>query len=189
MTVIIPDGFIQIVFNLRLDNDVDPMCITMAGSYGDPINTGLADAIQTNTETNWENMLGIGYHMTSVVVRTEEKASESTLGEIDGTGSAAMCPPNTAYLVKKNTALRGRENQGRFYLPGVAESSVDSNGNLSSGTISGLGGELEDFRENVVSALGSGETIVILHSTSADPTPVQNFVLQPVVATQRRRLR
>ena len=39
--------------------------------------------------------------------------------------------PNVALLCQKQTALGGREGRGRFYMPGVGESSVQVGGDLT----------------------------------------------------------
>lgn len=101
---------------------------------------------------------------------------------VGGFASAGMAP-NSAYLVRKRTALGGRANRGRLYLPGVAEAAVDESGNIDP---SGLQTNINDWFAGL-SALGM--PMYLLHTGSSDPTDVSNLVVDSKIATQRRRLR
>lgn len=94
--------------------------------------------------------------------------------------------PNNAYLVRKRTALGGRANRGRLYLPGVDENNVNEAGQVGD-TASGL---IQDAIDDWEAALETIEMpMVILHTGSGDPTPVTSLIVDNTLATQRRRLR
>jgi hypothetical protein len=112
---------------------------------------------------------------------------------VQGGAAGSIVPQNTAYLVHKRSGTGGRGGRGRMYLPGVGESVVDNTGNVSAGKLNGLQTALNLF----IVELADGpdiEDMVILHNSPgayalAAPTRVTSLVIDPVVATQRRRLR
>lgn len=95
-------------------------------------------------------------------------------------------PPQVAYLCKKQTAMGGRKNRGRFYLPGVETSKVGPNGHVDPTFHTALGNALASFLEDLEAG---GAQMHILHGDATAPTPVTNLALDSIVATQRRRLR
>lgn len=127
--------------------------------------------------------------------------------ETVGTASGETLPQNSAILVKKNTGLGGKHFRGRMYLPmyGVLEDNVSNSGRISSGDVSSLQGRMNTF----LAALDTNELIpLLLHypfqeqvdpptdpptyvvtDPEPDPTIITGFSVQPVIATQRRRLR
>lgn len=107
-----------------------------------------------------------------------------------GARSATSLPPQVAALLKKRTAMGGRRNRGRNFLPGIAEADVNDNGVLSGAfqTILGATGA------GIWTALGAGGAAntagaVLLHESGpTTPTPLTGIIADTVVATQRRRL-
>lgn len=100
--------------------------------------------------------------------------------------------PNTAVLVRKQSALGGRRNRGRMYLPGFAlRTLVTSAGIIDSAYLEDLNTNLQTFLEYVNAGTGFNATqLGVLHSEApAAPAPIISLVAQPKVATQRRRLR
>jgi hypothetical protein len=106
-------------------------------------------------------------------------------------------PQNSAHLVRKNTTAGGRRNRGRFYLPGVNEGGVNDVGVLDQSQITATNTALTNFLAECFIPAELFEGMVVLHSYLAGtpsgeqmaPTPVASLVCQPVIATQRRRLR
>lgn len=105
-----------------------------------------------------------------------------------GTQSATCLPPNCAAVVTKSSALAGRSNRGRAYLPAayLPETAVSPAGVIDSGLVATLQGVLG---ETLIDLATAGLTMVILHSEAGTPSPVSSFSLQTLIATQRRRLR
>lgn len=104
----------------------------------------------------------------------------------EGGQSGEPEPPQVAYLMKKRTALGGRLNRGRFYLPGVQTSHVDLDGSVDGGQLGNL------TAAALVLLLGLADAdmnMVVLHGGSSTPTVVTQLLADPFVATQRRRLR
>jgi hypothetical protein len=201
MPLIIPDGFGQVIHQLQLVGDPEPMAVT----YGVQIDSGgvidapgmansLHDAFwdalgaQLNgsytlfsTEVKWR---GAAAADLSVVVHVEPKL---------GTATGAALPQNVAGLVKKLTATSGRRNRGRFYLPGLREGEVSDTGQVNSGSVTGINGVLATWLGKFGTLMSQIDAMVILHNTGISgapaPTAVTQLLLDPVVATQRRRLR
>jgi hypothetical protein len=131
-------------------------------------------------------------HLTSVwhFVRTDWREAagivrSNSVNVAGGNGGAAMTP-QVAYLARKSTALAGRKNRGRMYLPGVTETEVDGAGLVSAA----FQGDMNTaFAALITSWAGNDLTPVILHNSLEAPTAIDQLTLESVVATQRRRLR
>jgi hypothetical protein len=108
---------------------------------------------------------------------------------ISGSIASNVPPVNLAVLVTKNTALGGRKNRGRLFLPtGVLfEPEVDPAGQITSGAQAALQQRFEDF----LAELQLRDVAPwLLHSHPDDePTPIMSFSVQSLCATQRRRMR
>jgi hypothetical protein len=113
----------------------------------------------------------------------------SSGGVITGSISAASMTPQCAILITKNTALGGRRNRGRMYVPPIypEEQSVDYNGTIGGTQRTNL----QTRWDGVLSALAAASIpMVILHrSAPFTPTEVTSLTVQSLIATQRRRLR
>jgi len=102
------------------------------------------------------------------------------------TGSVGAVAP--AILVSKRTALGGRKNRGRMYIPGQSESAMEPGGFVQAAT-------LADVQSRVDSLLGKLTAddlpMVIGHSDPGDTFApiVTALVVSPILATQRRRQR
>ncbi len=104
-----------------------------------------------------------------------------------GTLSGQGVTPNTALLVKKSTAVGGRRGRGRSYWPGIEEGVIDAYGNIDPTAQSTFQDILTTFK-NALS--DSSIPMVVLHAQSGfTPHLVSSLAVQPVAATQRRRLR
>lgn len=107
-----------------------------------------------------------------------------------GTGGTNATPPNTAFLVRKNTAFGGRAARGRMYLPGVREGSITDAGQIDGALVSALQADLDSFFGKMDA---DDLPLMLLHAPATtlfdDPLPITSLSLQGYVATQRRRLR
>lgn len=115
--------------------------------------------------------------------------SGEKLTTVTGTAVASPLTPNVCTLWQKLTGEGGRRNRGRAFIPPYApgESSVDGLGVINSGVVTATQSLYNAF---LTAASGSGYSPMLFHSEAPfTPTPIVNFNLQPVVATQRRRLR
>lgn len=111
-----------------------------------------------------------------------------------GTGAQVPVPPNSAILVQKRTALGGRQNRGRMFLPPawIGEGNVDHLGNIDANLST-----IQGYVANMFGFLVDGELIpVVLHTANppgedppATPAPITQMSVQSKLATQRKRMR
>lgn len=129
---------------------------------------------------------------TFVDLRTADGASGpvtgSTLPEVGG-GSGNALAPNTAILVKLQTAGGRSTRSGRMYLPGVDEDQVTANGEMTSGYQGDVQSAVNDFW----TALTAADIIPVVNSKSStgtySPNTITAMTVPALLATQRRRLR
>lgn len=105
---------------------------------------------------------------------------------LGGGASANAQSPQVSYLVEKQTALGGRRNRGRFFLPGVSEVDADSSGQVLAATVTAINTDLTAL---LVDLAARDVDMMVLHSDGGPPTQVTSLTLDPFTATQRRRLR
>lgn len=107
-----------------------------------------------------------------------------------GTRSTSGPPSNVALFVRKTSGFLGRRYKGRMYLPAqfLKNDDVSPTGAIEpSSALPTLQTRMTATYDAMVAAQLPP---VILHTTgSPTPTPVTGFSVQPVIATQRRRLR
>jgi len=145
------------------------------------------DALFGIFTSTFKNVLSGSANITRIEVHDSSLATITSTGAPEnGTVSGDPMTPQVAYLVKKLTALGGRRNRGRFYLPGVVESKVDGAGNVLGAFQTTIQTSMDDFMTDTGAAdIG----VVILHSDGGTPTDVTSLQVEPKVATQRRRLK
>jgi hypothetical protein len=200
MALIIPGGYGQVIHSLSLVNDPEPMAVTYGVKFD-----AQAPADAQATVQGLHSVFNLSIfdipHSSYTLQQTEMRYSVAELADpqvavvvlpIQGRGSAQPLPQNCAVLFHKRSNSTGRRNRGRFFLPGMSEGAVDPAGRLNAGEVlafSNLGAELLDG----VKQTASIAEMVILHSdgvsTAPLPTVVTSIICDPVIATQRRRLR
>jgi hypothetical protein len=137
--------------------------------------------LKGNTSANL-NLVG-----TLVKMGPNESGNFHLRSSIEPGGVGGDCdPPNTAFLIKKVTAIGGRRGRGRLFYPGVFSANTSNGGLIDGGTLSAIQADWDDWQAGAVSA---SIPPVLLHADSTPPTPILSFDVQQKVATQRRRLR
>ena len=112
------------------------------------------------------------------------------------TFSGASLPPNCASLVHKTTARGGRRGRGRMYIPWtIVAATVSEAGTIAASDVTRVQNAVNAWRAAVAGTVGP---IVLLHRPSAPevqppttpgpPNEVTGMLVDPLVATQRRRL-
>lgn len=201
MTLVIPPGYMQVAFRFALTGDTEPMITTQGyklhggGDIQDEVDAlkdrFLAQYPAAQFSNQWQYL--------GVVARVGQDGGPPAIYEspatVTGSGGATnTLANNCAVLVKKATGLGGRWNRGRSYVPPfmVFQDQVDSKGFLSSTwhtandtkILSWLAWDAADL---------TGPQPVILHDSAVAgaplPTVIVNHVIDPRIATQRRRLR
>lgn len=132
-----------------------------------------------------------------------------------GAQAGAGYPPNVAIVVEKITSRAGRRGRGRMFIPGVPESNADDNGLLGTNATA-WNNQGTSFLNTLAaaaggSAVGSPVVPLLFHGPTSvttvttgpgirtvtttegaagpDPDVITGLVVDPKLATQRRRLR
>jgi len=191
LTLLIPAGFgqavasfdfiggqsnpLNMVFGYQNTNAQSPAAA--AATIGGQIGTAFAGVVFTNQVT----------FLSLSVIQNPGQQTGLAVFSTPG-GSAGLCaPPNTAYLVHKVSTLGGRPGRGRMYWPSVDTGDVNEAGVVNGPSLVVLQSAMTVlFQQLAVLFL----PMVILHTSPAiPPTVISGLVADPVVATQRRRLR
>jgi hypothetical protein len=200
MTLQIPVGFAQVIHELRMLGDAEPMAVTYGIQSESPGNTVDVAAAQIGAIFAAQMMPKLSDQLNFFSTTLRRGTVTGQVGEVgiaaantNGGLVGAICPQNTAYLVKKVTAAAGKRNQGRMYLPGVLEAAVTNIGVLPVSDVrTGLRAALAAWLPALIAGADATQ-MVILHSLGLSlvpaPTIVTSLVLDDLVSTQRRRLR
>ena len=198
MGIIIPEDFWQLSMIWTLAGNLKEKVSTLGFQPADPTETDIASV----ADDWYSRLVGTGdmiapgnmfdewtFQGVSVIKQTSTGPLVAQhLDPVVGTLTGMGIPSNSSWLIKKNTALGGRHNRGRMYIPpyGLASANVETNGNINS-TLVGI---MQDFWDAILTAVGvSSWELFVLHSDSTTPTPINGFSVENQVATQRRRLR
>lgn len=163
-------------------------------------NDDVANDLMTAFGDNIMPQLNANYELQGVTCYIGQDApssliATSSLPAVAGSKGTDAVPQNTAYLVRKRTDLAGRRGRGRMYIPSVIDTEVDDQGRLTTASQLSWTTSLDNWMADLTTAVGARlYPPVVLHRSEGIgveplPTPVQSFVIDPVVATQRRRLR
>lgn len=202
MARVIPPGYAEARFVMKALGDPDPYICTMGLSVAEA--GGDFEACAQTAAGAW--LAGILPGQSTSLTLTQVDLLVGQDGEdplivtrVVGTaGSTAsnMLPQNCAVLVQKRTGLAGRANRGRFYIPLLArEAQVDQYGTIDSAERSDYQASVQTFFDRLISPEGDTPQCpaVILHNSKGADTPsptlITSLLVDPVIATQRRRLR
>lgn len=153
----------------------DACWASLSGSVG-PLNQAKFSTRYQSVGVEVTCMTGTGPILANKTVRTT------------GTGTGSPLTTNTAILGKKNTARGGRKGRGRFFIPGIQVSEIDVDE-------TGLILEAERVKVQItwdswLSAQAATPFLpVLLHSDGGPGDSITSLTIEPIVATQRRRLR
>jgi hypothetical protein len=190
MALVIPDGFAQAIWRWSLSGDPETMVSTIGLETpvtGQIVAEEFADVWLSEFPAG--NM-AVGWTFRGAEVRFGQPSGPPLVYDafrsVAGSGGGASLPSNCALLVKKRTALGGRQGRGRMYVPmtSVGEGGVDPNGMIDSATVTAL----QAAWTNIYNQLDA----VLLHDSSGPvtlPTPITSLGVDSRIATQRRRMR
>lgn len=193
--MIIPNGFASVQVPL-LSTALTRLAYITFGVRNDELGSDpnvLANGVQTAMQGagSFLSRLDNGVTAGPTEVALGTAAPDPLLGvanfTVTGTRSVSSPSPNVAVLVRKLTALGGRMNRGRFFIPWYAdESALDEGGRLSTLERQATQDALTVF----LAALTTTELpMVVLHATSLSTPPIVTALsVDGLVATQRRRL-
>ena len=203
MPIVIPVNAGQVVHSLTLAGDPEPMAVT----YGIDLHL---EAVSQDVVTALHDMFGDfiatfvadDYVCTATEMQVREAPDEPlsvylATGNRAGGASSDPLPQNCAYLIQKRSAQAGRRGRGRLYLPGVVEGAVAANGVITDAQRTTVNAGLVAWlaRFGGAGPTDAAADMVILHDSAIPndpdlpPTLVTSLLCDPVIATQRRRLR
>lgn len=168
------------------DSTATPTAIATAcaGALGNPGSWYAAS--NTNNDVWFETVTAI--KMTSTGPITGEYVAH-----LNGAEAWAAPPPQVAILAHKQTTRGGRRGRGRTYLPAfnVQESEITAGGVYTSTALLRMELAWVGFQTGLSDA---GMNPVLFHTipldgSHIDPDPIVEWGIEPMVATQRRRLR
>lgn len=192
----IPSGYVEVWFGFRVNGEPRKMFTHLAYKRDLPItqaavNAGIA-SFQQEFRPNFaaDTLLEDGH-----VIESETSGGirwDSDVGTLAGSKAGSAITANTAVLVKKLTGSGGRRNRGRMFFPCPVEGDVNHQGQLTNLARSEWEADVAKLLPGGVihTAFGFlGEPVLLHEAGSQTPTPITGLVVDPRVATQRRRLR
>lgn len=206
----IPNNHMHMAAQVRSAGDNNPWTVTMGahavGGSGwslGPFNQAEADAINAVWSSGFVPLLDTSMEYLGTMLTWRDNIGDlySTFVN-DGTNgtstSGPFLPQNVAVLIHKNTARAGVRFRGRMYIPSVAEQSVNSVGALDAAWQATYQAIADTWQADLEDAVSTGlDQLVLLHEPSTAPvpspvpapTPITTMFVDPIAATQRRRLR
>jgi len=189
--MIIPNGYGQVTHFFSSPGYPVGAAITYGIARAD---SGLSSAdiaalAHDNLGDNWTAFWSSQTSLVQTLCKFGPNASgESALatGTRTGTGSVDSAPPNTALLIRKNTAVGGRSGRGRLFMVGLADSSVVAGGFIGSGAQTAAQTAADTWFARMTA---EDWPMALLHAATSDPTVVTGLTVQGTAATIRRRLR
>lgn len=201
----VAEGSSQATYILQHSAVTRPMAVTMGHSLIDWSGTFtqaanyLFDAFADNVLNGMDT--GVTFTGVNLYIGNGTAPSgsvESTRTPEPGLASGNYPPPNTALLVRKNTASLGRGATGRLFLPFMCpEANMDEGGNVDGTIVTAVQAQMNAWLAALATedTGGNGTAPAVLNPTSSNPavagTPIiiTGLAVQGKVATQRRRLR
>jgi hypothetical protein len=208
MGVTIPEGFGQATLVFQCSGVSQPMNVTFGfalDGFPEPYTTPdlVANAVRVATNAGQSIFaparFSNEYVFSGVDVNINDGVTKIGSARLPTNGSvvgSSPMPPNCAVLVKKATAQGGRRHKGRMYLPPC----LWGEGEVTAAGFTVITSSYTDVQTRLTWWLGelesSGFPMYVLHSPpetapsiAPPPTKVTSLLLQPLIATQRRRLR
>lgn len=182
----IPSGYSQCSF-VHQQVDTLQLAVTTCGFNTDVVTdlVIVGDAWRDHMLAEMSNKFRYVKFTAVVAAGTLYQQTYATLGSGGGTATS----PQVSYLYRKNTTVPGRKNHGRMYYPGCDTTSVDADGKVSTGKQGGLNIQSAAFLTALLAGGALTAPVILHHDLVTTPTPVGTLTAEPVVATQRRRLR
>lgn len=194
--LLIPVGWADCSIHFRRPLDNEDMVITFGVEVPPTALPGdVASKVAIAWGTEWNASTTPGEIMVTratarVAVEGDAPRVEEAAINITGSGTSEFAPQNCAILVRKITTHGGRRGRGRIYLPWVVEADVSDVGALTSTAMAFINTHMNGFLTKLDTA---DVPMALLHSEGASSTPVPypvvSLACDPVIATQRQRLR
>lgn len=162
--------------------------VTFAGTAAD-MAQALVDAylaaVMGGTSANGCVNVGIGVKLGPTLTGPSGFAPNNSPGGATAAGSQ----PQVSVLIHKQTSAGGRAGRGRCYEPGAVEGFTNESGILNPETVTAIQAQWDAFQAELLSAELNPVVLHTAGSPITTPTEIDSFVVDPKVATQRRRNR
>jgi hypothetical protein len=198
MALIIPPGFAAVTHPMK--HSASPreatICYGIQLAVGVTVAPALANQLNDLLDTHLGAIFASEVTFGPTVLHVGQDGGESLVVEGNTTqqgSSVSEKPPSqVAGLVRKTTSRGGRRGRGRMYLPWfVHDSEVSEVGIIGSTWVASVNTNLAAWLAGIA-ALADVVDMELLHSPGVSPTggpnPVTGLTLDPLIATQRRRL-
>lgn len=190
--MIIPTGFAQC--NLFFTGFAMPrggqVTIGVEVNPGDGTALALAEGVGQAWVENILPLQSLNITLNKVLCKkgpNETGASAEAPFGLPGGVAESSLEPQCALLVAKQTALGGRSQRGRMFVPGISDLQYGSDGQFTADNIATFNAAFQQFLDDL-EALEI--PAVLLHNAEGlDPTPITSMPIQLTVSTQRRRIR
>lgn len=192
----VPPGFVNLVFAYMRAGDNEAMIngLGFAWDGSTPYQDIVNDAFDAWADSDLQ---GDTTSTTSLVRVTGEFGTigtgnlviDSSRTPAAGSSGEEALPSNCAILVKKLTGLGGRANRGRLYYPDARKDHVNVNGLMDDTWIAQMQDDFEGWLTAVRGVTGLEEAVLFHADPEVAPTELTAIVVQPQIATQRRRMR
>lgn len=196
MSTIIPVGGAVAILRFSLLGDLEPMITTIGLQEAQlPDGEAMADELYEivtspgGIATDEGIIVGYTFLGTTIMIQTPGGfSSYEHNGPQIGTQAGSVVPSNCALLVHKNSNTGGRRGNGRMYFPpyNFTEANVDARGQLNS--LSFLQPQFNEFFARLIAAVELPPP-VIYHDDGSPGTIITGFTIDPVIGTQRGRMR
>lgn len=200
MAIIIPEGYAQVIIGFSsatFDGGEAALVLGFGGELGDDP-TSLED-FAAAVALAWGDAFGaiLDNNIAQVGVQVIGPTTSAFYpSNQPGSFNGELAPPNVAVLVNKTSSRRGRRARGRSFIPGLAyESQIDERGFLVTGHRQAIQTACDQFIADLTDPVVPGVAHVILQGDEgvtppiSPPPVVTAWTVQPLVSTQRRRLR
>lgn len=194
---VVPIGFGEVTMHWgsAFLNNQDP--VTVFGVDQDPsfsaeaVATAVSDAF---TSSGWEAQLGDDFTLTTIEVKFGPVPGgsefELAVNKIGDRSTTSLSSPASCVLVRKGSALSGRQNRGRMYLPGMLiDADILDNGGVGSSRVTALQTVFTTFLADLIATTAVVEMVILHTDPLLTPTVVNTLTVDAMIASQRRRLR
>lgn len=190
----VPIGFVDAWVRYRLTGDTEPM-FTHLGYRVDtpPFGQAEADALILEMQAALDGTATSSYTLDGGYVLVGNDGGDLRYDVITsrpGALGGSAIVQNTALLVRKNTGLGGRRNRGRMFLPGTPATFVSPTGVITASHVTAAQTAVNLLMSPALFSAANVDAAVLFHETPPfTPSVITSLDVQPLAATQRRRLR
>lgn len=194
----VPNGDIILALYHRITGySRDLVCTVGIGiDEGEPFDQAAVNGLFTNWANSMKPCVAPELTFTKAIAYWKQPLGYvpfvSNSAPIVGTSSGTCTTPNTAVMIEKQTGRPGRAGRGRMFMPGVSETFISPNGDLSGAILTQFGISLAAVYAFQTAGASIFDDVLLYHQDdNVDPTPtiVNSYVANARVSSQAKRFR